>query len=171
MRANSFVRESRTPIDDDAHRCREIVRTHGRSFYLASLFLLPDQRRAIHAVYAFCRVADDIVDSMDPGRASETGHIEAIFPLGVLLERRGEYVEAESWYRRAAEACAKYLAKGRQIAVTGRLIYREWEADDGTRRSKHAVIGRVQFGGRPDNGDDPQDTDDDEVHDTEEATA
>jgi single-strand DNA-binding protein len=70
----------------------------------------------------------------------------------------------------SAEACAKYLAKGRQIAVTGRLIYREWEADDGTRRSKHAVIGRVQFGGRPDNGDD-QDTDDDEVHDTEEATA
>lgn len=71
----------------------------------------------------------------------------------------------------SAEACAKYLAKGRQIAVTGRLIYREWEADDSTRRSKHAVIGRVQFGGRPDNGDDPQDTDDDEVHDTEEATA
>jgi single-strand DNA-binding protein len=71
----------------------------------------------------------------------------------------------------SAQACAKYLAKGRQIAVTGRLIYREWEADDGTRRSKHAVIGRVQFGGRPDNGDDPQDTDDDEVHDTEEATA
>ena len=32
-----------------------------------------------------------------------------------------------------AEACAKYLAKGRAIAVTGRLIYREWVADDGTR--------------------------------------
>jgi single-strand DNA-binding protein len=72
----------------------------------------------------------------------------------------------------SAEACAKYLAKGRQIAVTGRLIYREWEAEDGTRRSKHAVIGRVQFGGRPDNGDDRQDTNDDAVvHDHEEATA
>jgi single-strand DNA-binding protein len=70
----------------------------------------------------------------------------------------------------SAEACAKYLAKGRQIAVTGRLIYREWEADDGTRRSKHAVIGRVQFGARPDNGDDSQDTNDDEVHDHQEET-
>ena len=70
----------------------------------------------------------------------------------------------------SAEACAKYLAKGRQIAVTGRLIYREWEADDGTRRSKHAVIGRVQFGGRPDNGDDPQGSDED-AHDHEEAGA
>jgi single-strand DNA-binding protein len=49
-----------------------------------------------------------------------------------------------------AEACAKYLSKGRAIAVTGRLIYREWVADDGTKRSKHAVVGRVQFGGRPD---------------------
>ena len=49
-----------------------------------------------------------------------------------------------------AEACAKYLSKGRAIAVTGRLIYREWVADDGTRRSKHAVVGRVEFGGKPD---------------------
>jgi single-strand DNA-binding protein len=52
----------------------------------------------------------------------------------------------------SAEACARYLIKGRAIAVTGRLIYREWEADDGTRRSKHAVIGRVRFGGRKNGG-------------------
>jgi len=56
----------------------------------------------------------------------------------------------------SAEACAKYLTKGRAIAVTGRLIYREWVADDGTRRSRHQVVGRVQFGGRP-NGDQPTD--------------
>ena len=56
----------------------------------------------------------------------------------------------------SAEACAKYLTKGQAIAVTGRLIYREWLADDGTRRSKHAVVGRVQFGGKP-NGDSPDD--------------
>jgi single-strand DNA-binding protein len=49
-----------------------------------------------------------------------------------------------------ADACAKYLTKGRAVAVTGRLVYREWEADDGTRRSKHHIIGRVQFGGKPD---------------------
>ena len=49
-----------------------------------------------------------------------------------------------------ADACAKYLTKGRAVAVIGRLVYREWEADDGTRRSKHHIIGRVQFGGKPD---------------------
>ncbi len=50
----------------------------------------------------------------------------------------------------SAEACAKYLTKGRSVAVTGRLVYREWEAEDGSKRSKHQVIGRVRFGGRPD---------------------
>ena len=47
-----------------------------------------------------------------------------------------------------ADACAKYLTKGRAIAVTGRLVYHEWD-DNGTRRSKHHVVGRVQFGGKP----------------------
>ena len=48
-----------------------------------------------------------------------------------------------------ADACAKYLTKGRAIAVTGRLVYHEWD-DNGTRRSKHHIIGRVQFGGTRD---------------------
>jgi single-strand DNA-binding protein len=48
-----------------------------------------------------------------------------------------------------AEACAKYLTKGRAVAVTGRLVYREWD-ENGTRRSRHHVVGRVQFGGKPD---------------------
>ena len=51
-----------------------------------------------------------------------------------------------------AEACAKYLTKGRSIAVTGRLVYREWD-DNGTRRSRHHIVGRVQFGGKPDEPD------------------
>ena len=41
----------------------------------------------------------------------------------------------------------------------GRLVYREWD-DNGTRRSRHHVVGRVQFGGRPGNGDQPSETDD-----------
>jgi single-strand DNA-binding protein len=48
-----------------------------------------------------------------------------------------------------ADACAKYLTKGRAVAVTGRLVYQEWEKD-GVKRSKHQVIGRVTFGGKPD---------------------
>jgi single-strand DNA-binding protein len=44
-----------------------------------------------------------------------------------------------------AEACARYLAKGRQVGFEGQLVYSEWIADDGTKRSKHSGIGRVQF--------------------------
>src|SRR5688572_20918539 len=42
--------------------CRAVARKHGRTFYFASQFLPPEPRRAIHAAYAFCRAADDIVD-------------------------------------------------------------------------------------------------------------
>ncbi len=48
-------------IHDEAH-CRRIVRTHARTFWLASRFLPPAKRRAAFALYAFCRVADDLVD-------------------------------------------------------------------------------------------------------------
>jgi single-strand DNA-binding protein len=54
-----------------------------------------------------------------------------------------------------ADVCAEYLSKGRQVAVTGRLTYQEWQAKDGSKRSKHQVIGHVAFGGRPENDDAP----------------
>jgi phytoene synthase len=47
---------------NDAGHCRRIVRTHARTFWLASGFLPPQKRRAAFALYAFCRVADDLVD-------------------------------------------------------------------------------------------------------------
>src|SRR5918993_3074559 len=46
----------------DWRQCSEIARAHGRTFFLASRFLPPDRRKAIHATYAFCRIADDIAD-------------------------------------------------------------------------------------------------------------
>ena len=56
-------------------------------------------------------------------------------------------------FDKQAQACAQYLSKGREIGFTGRLVYREWKADDGSRRSKHSAIGRVEFiGARPANG-------------------
>ncbi len=47
---------------DDASVCRRIVRAHARTFWLASHFLPAEKRRAAFALYAFCRVADDMVD-------------------------------------------------------------------------------------------------------------
>jgi single-strand DNA-binding protein len=52
-----------------------------------------------------------------------------------------------------ADVCAKYLSKGRQVGVIGRLTYRDWEAKDGSKRSKHEVKGRVLFGGKDEDPD------------------
>src|SRR3954466_6161218 len=53
-------------------------------------------------------------------------------------------------FDKQAQACAQYLSKGREVAFSGRLILREWKADDGSKRSKLSAIGRVEFiGGRP----------------------
>jgi phytoene synthase len=47
-------------------RCREINAAHGRTFFLATRLLAPDQRPAVHALYGFARHADDILDEFNP---------------------------------------------------------------------------------------------------------
>ena len=42
--------------------CAQMTSVHSRSFHLASGLLPPAKRRATRALYAFCRVSDDIVD-------------------------------------------------------------------------------------------------------------
>ena len=54
--------------DLDAQVCQRVVRQHARTFHMASVFLPPKKRRAAFALYAFCRVADDIVDRADRAR-------------------------------------------------------------------------------------------------------
>ena len=45
-----------------------------------------------------------------------------------------------------AEHCAQYLAKGRQVAIDGRLHWRSWEAKDGSKREAVEVVAEsVQF--------------------------
>lgn len=48
---------------NDAAQTMRIVRSHARTFWLASHFLPTEKRRAAYALYAFCRVADDVVDA------------------------------------------------------------------------------------------------------------
>ena len=42
--------------------CSAVTAHHSRSFYVASSLLPTDKKRAVRALYAFCRVTDDIVD-------------------------------------------------------------------------------------------------------------
>ena len=57
----------RDPALRDAYRlCRTLNAQHGRTFFLATRLLAPQQRPAVHALYGFARRADDILDDFDP---------------------------------------------------------------------------------------------------------
>lgn len=47
--------------------CDSVTAVHSRSFHLSSSLLPAPKRRAARALYAFCRVTDDIVDRPQPG--------------------------------------------------------------------------------------------------------
>jgi single-strand DNA-binding protein len=47
------------------------------------------------------------------------------------------------------ENCARYLTKGRAIAVDGRLDWREWETDGVKRQAVQIIAETVQFLGEP----------------------
>jgi phytoene synthase len=55
----------------DAHQyCQDKAAASGSSFYYSFLFLPTERRRAITALYAYCREVDDVVDECtDPGVA------------------------------------------------------------------------------------------------------
>jgi single-strand DNA-binding protein len=59
------------------------------------------------------------------------------------------YFDITVWGQQG-ENCAQYLAKGRSVAIDGRLEWREWEAQDGSKRQAVEVVAdTVQFlGGR-----------------------
>lgn len=56
-----------------------------------------------------------------------------------------DFVRVSTWNKQA-EICAQYLAKGRKVAIDGRLRSSSWEDDDGNKRhSVDVVANRVQF--------------------------
>ena len=107
----------------------------------------------------------------DPEAHEGNGHQVARMRVAVSgrdREAEPDYVDVVAFDGLAA-TCLEYLAKGRQVGVVGRLNYSEWEADDGSRRSRHQVIARdVEFlGGRRSD----EETDSDQAQEAEPAAA
>ena len=73
--------------------------------------------------------------------------------------KRGEEWQDAAYYfdvtvwGRDAENCAQYLAKGRPVGVQGKLTWREWDAQDGTKRQAVEIVAdNIQFLGGRDGG-------------------
>jgi len=82
--------------------------------------------------------------------------------IAVNARRRdpaGDWVEKPNFFDvivfgAPGETVARYMRKGRAVAVDGRLDWREWETNDARRAQAVSIIARtVQFLGSPPNGD------------------
>lgn len=78
-------------------------------------------------------------------RATSNGTPVATFTAAVdrnVKNARGEFetdfIPVVAW-RGQAESCAKYLSKGKLVAVDGRLQIRTYEAQDGSKRTAAEV--------------------------------
>lgn len=61
--AHCWMEESSSPLDAAYSSCEALTRQHSKSFFIATQFLPKAKRRAVRALYAFCRTSDDIVDN------------------------------------------------------------------------------------------------------------
>jgi single-strand DNA-binding protein len=109
----------------------------------------------------------------DP-QLSYTPSQTAVVDFGLAVNRKWTSRDGESReetcfvdcraFGRQAENINKYLSKGRQLLVEGRLTFDSWTAQDGTKRSKHRVtVESFQFLGAPADVNQQQQSDDEQV--------
>ena len=90
-------------------------------------------------------------------RHTQSGTAIAKFGLAISEKFKGKdgtdrentcYVDIDAWGR-LGENCAQYLRRGSEALVLGKLQFEQWEAKDGTKRSKLSVRATdVQFIGK-----------------------
>ncbi|HKS68891.1 MAG TPA: squalene/phytoene synthase family protein [Ktedonobacterales bacterium] len=78
--------ESHSALDAAYAFCSQLIKLNSPTFYLASSLLPEHKRRAVRALYAFCRATDDLIDQLPPDDGGRRAH-------GVL----------ESWRERLAQ--------------------------------------------------------------------
>jgi single-strand DNA-binding protein len=70
----------------------------------------------------------------------------------------GEWVDKPNYFSvtvwgAQGENCARFLSKGRPVCIDGRLDWREWQAQDGSKRESVEIVAEsVQFLGSPGEG-------------------
>ena len=80
----------------------------------------------------------------------EVGEDKKVARFVLAVDRRSQDGGADFFrvavWAKQAEACAQYLAKGRRVAIDGRLRSNSWEDGEGKRRSSVEVVANhVQF--------------------------
>lgn len=81
-------------------------------------------------------------------RYLEGGNVVAKFPLATTeyyKNRNGENVSSTEWHnivawRQLAEVAEKFIRKGRQLYVEGRITTRSWEDKDGNKKYMTEIV-------------------------------
>ena len=96
----------------------------------------------------------------DPeSRTTSSGIAQCTFRLAVQRRfanqqgvREADFLTIVCW-RQTAELCARYLSKGRKVAVEGSIQTRSYDAQDGTKRYVTEIVAdNVEFLGSRDEG-------------------
>jgi len=119
------------------------VSTQCRHFFSASVaFSVNRGGRRVNVVTLIGNLATDV-------ELRDVGDDRQVANFVLAVDRPGkdeaDFVRITTWNKQA-EICAQYLAKGRKVAVDGRLRSSSWEDSDGNKRSAIEVVAnRVQF--------------------------
>lgn len=69
---NHRLKTDRVQLDRAYQICAGVTQANSRTFHLAANLLPGDKRRAVHALYAFCRTTDDLIDKAGVTDESKT---------------------------------------------------------------------------------------------------
>jgi 15-cis-phytoene synthase len=58
-------------LDESYERCRQLNKRYGTTYYWSTYLLPRVKRHHVHALYGFCRYADDIVDDLGPASTAD----------------------------------------------------------------------------------------------------
>lgn len=91
--------------------CRVLTRAQARNFYYGFITLPPARRRAIYAVYAFCRLCDDAADDSDDPveQLQRVGHQRRLLDQALDGDPRGPV------YTALADATGRFSIPGRYL--------------------------------------------------------
>jgi phytoene synthase len=101
-----------------------IIRRHSRSFALASQLLAPELRDHAHALYAYCRRADDAIDLATPGRATLAleqlrRELESVYDGSALADPIAAGFQRVVFERRIPKAYPDALLQGFELDAQG----------------------------------------------------
>jgi phytoene synthase len=83
--SHSLRSKELVPREDAYEVCRQITAKYSKTFYLGTLLMTPEKRRAIWAIYVWCRRTDELVDGPQAALTTEDtldrweNHLASIF--------------------------------------------------------------------------------------------